>query len=91
MIEPEIAFADLDDLMDLAEDFIREIASDVREACPEDMAFFNQWIDKGVVDRVASTLEKPFARMTYTEAMDILGKSGRSFEYPTNWGDALQT
>ncbi|MBN93037.1 MAG: asparagine--tRNA ligase [Deltaproteobacteria bacterium] len=91
MIEPEIAFADLTDLLDLGENFIRDVSLDVIERCGEDMEFFNRWIEKGVVDKVQSTLSKPFARMTYTEAMDVLEKSGRSFEYPVGWGQALQT
>ena len=91
MIEPEIAFADLDDVMDLAEDFIRSITQEVHATCGEDMEFFNKWINKGVVDRVAETMAKPFVRMTYTEAMDICSKSGRTFEYPTAWGEAMQT
>jgi len=91
MIEPEIAFADLTDLLDLGENFIRDVSLDVIGRCGEDMEFFNRWIEKGVVDKVQSTLSKPFARMTYTEAMDVLEKSGRSFEYPVGWGQALQT
>jgi asparaginyl-tRNA synthetase len=91
MIEPEIAFADLDDLLALAEDFIRSIAAEVHERCAEDFEFFDQWIEKGVLEEVSSTLSKSFARMTYTEAMEILGRSGRSFEYPVGWGEALQT
>jgi len=91
MIEPEIAFADLSDVMDLAEDFIRTVTQEVHAACPEDMEFFNKWIDKGVVDRVAETVAKPFVRMPYTEAMAICAKSGQDFEYPTAWGDAMQT
>jgi asparaginyl-tRNA synthetase len=91
MIEPEIAFADLSDVMDLAEDFIRSVTEEVHATCSEDMDFFNQWIDKGVVDRVAKTVAKPFVRMTYTEAMDVCSKSGKDFEFPTAWGDAMQT
>jgi len=91
MIEPEIAFADLTDLLDLGENFIRDVSFDVLDSCSEDMDFFNRWIEKGVVDKVRSTLSKPFARMTYTKAMDVLEKSGRSFEFPVGWGEALQT
>ncbi|HIF20311.1 MAG TPA: asparagine--tRNA ligase, partial [Gemmatimonadetes bacterium] len=83
MIEPEIAFADLSDVMDLAEDFIRSVTAEVHANCSEDMDFFNQWIDKGVVDRVAETVAKPFVRMPYTEAMAICSKSGQDFEFPT--------
>ena len=91
MIEPEIAFADLDDLLVLAEDFIRSIANEVHERCAEDFAFFNKWIEKGVVEEVSTTLNKSFARMTYHEAMDVLVKSGKSFEYAVGEGAALQT
>ena len=91
MIEPEIAFADLSDLMDLAEDFIREITNSVHTQCAEDMQFFTKWVDKGVLERVSETVNKPFARMTYTEAMKVLSESGQSFENPTEWGAALQT
>ncbi len=91
MIEPEIAFADLDDLLVLAEDFIRSIANEVHKRCAEDFAFFNKWIEKGVVEEVSTTLNKSFARMTYHEAMDVLVKSGKSFEYAVGEGAALQT
>lgn len=91
MIEPEIAFADLDDLLDLAEDFIRTVTLDVQDRCAEDMEFFNKWIARGWVDDVRATVSKPFARMTYTEAMEVLEKSGQSFEYPLGWGEAIQT
>lgn len=91
MIEPEIAFADLDDLLTLGEDFIREVTNSVHERCAEDMAFFDQWVDKGVVGRVHDTVNKPFARLTYAEAMDVLERSGRSFEHPVGWGADLQT
>jgi len=91
MIEPEIAFADLGDLLDLAEDFIRTIALQVHDRCGEDMAFFDKWIEEGVIDKVASTLNRPFERMTYGEAMKALESSGESFEYPVGWGEALQT
>jgi len=91
MIEPEIAFADLGDLLDLAEDFIRSITHATHAACPEDFEFFNKWIDKGVVDRVQAVVDKPFERMTYTEAINVLNKSGKSFENSTEWGASLQT
>ena len=91
MIEPEIAFADLDDLLALSEDFVREVANKVHARCPEDMEFFDQWVDKGVLGRVAETVNKPFARMTYAEAMTVLEKSGQSFQYPVGWGRDLQT
>ena len=91
MIEPEIAFADLNDVMNLAEDFVRTITNEVHERCPEDMEFFDKWVSKGVLGEVRDTVNKPFARMTYTEAIEALQASGQSFEHPTNWGAALQT
>ncbi len=91
MVEPEMAFADLDDLVALAEDFIREVTLSVHERCAEDMAFFDQWVEKGVLGRVHDTVTKPFARMTYAEAMDVLLKSGRSFEYKLGQGEELHT
>jgi asparaginyl-tRNA synthetase len=91
MVEPEIAFADLNDLLDLGEDFIRETSFEVHERCGEDMEFFDRWIEKGVLEKVRSTLEKPFARMTYTEAIAVLENCSQSFEYPVQWGISLQT
>jgi asparaginyl-tRNA synthetase len=91
MIEPEIAFADLDDLLALGQDFIREVTNSVHNRCAEDMAFFDQWVEKGVLDRVSETVNKPFARMTYAEAMGVLERSGRSFQFPVGWGQDLQT
>lgn len=91
MIEPEIAFADLDDVIDLAETFIRTIAQDVHTRCAEDLQFFDQWVEKGVIEKVASTLAKPFERMTYTEAVSVLERSGHPFEHPVGWGVPLQT
>ena len=91
MIEPEIAFADLSDLMDLAEDFIREITNSVHERCAEDMQFFTRWVNKGVLERVSETVNKPFARITYTEAMEVMSASGHTFENSTEWGAPIQT
>ena len=91
MIEPEIAFGDMDDLLALTEDFIRDIALSVHERCAEDMELFDRWIEKGVVSHVRETLARPFARMTYGEAMETLQRSGRGFEHPLGWGEALQT
>lgn len=91
MVEPEIAFADVHDDMDLAEDLIKEIISFVREKAPEEMAFFNQFIEKGMDEKLDNVAGSKFERITYTEAVDILEKSGREFEYPVNWGVDLQT
>jgi len=86
MIEPEMAFYDLHDNMDLAEDFIKSVIKHVLETCPEDMAFFNQYVEKGLLDRLKNVLENPFERITYTQAVDILKKTGQKFVVPVEWG-----
>jgi asparaginyl-tRNA synthetase len=91
MIEPEVAFADLNDNADLAEAFLKAIFSDVLERCPDDMAFFAQHIDKQAVERLQAVIDKPFERMDYGEAIDILKASGQSFEFPVEWGLDLQS
>ena len=91
MVEPEIAFADLQDDMALAEDMIKYIINDVIENCPCEMDFFNRFIDKGLLDRLNNILSSDFVRITYTEAIDLLNSSGHSFEYPVKWGCDLQT
>ncbi len=91
MIEPEIAFADLNDLMQLAEDMMRYIVRAVLERCPEELEFFNSFVDKGLLDRLHAIVDSEFAHMTYTEAIDVLLKSGESFQYPVSWGIDLQT
>lgn len=91
MVEPEIAFADLEDDMCLAEEMLKYIISYVLENAPEEMAFFNQFVDKNLLERLNGILENDFARLTYTEAIDILLKSGQDFDYPVEWGIDLQT
>ncbi|MDY4128610.1 asparagine--tRNA ligase [Peptostreptococcus porci] len=91
MVEPEISFADLEDNMELAEDLIKYIINFVLENCPEEMAFFNSFIDKGLLDRLDNIVSSDFVRITYTEAIDLLLKSDHSFEYPVEWGCDLQT
>ncbi|MBX2797852.1 MAG: asparagine--tRNA ligase [Myxococcales bacterium] len=90
MIEPEIAFADLDDVVALAEDFVRTVAAAVLEQCSDDFAFFDRFIEKGVVEAVQKAIEKPFQRVTYHEAQAILEASGREFEFPVGVGAHLQ-
>lgn len=90
MIEPEIAFADLDDVIALAEDFVRQVSLATLDQCAEDFAFFDRFVEKGVVEAVRSTVEQPFARITYREAQQLLQKSGRTFEFPVGFGQALQ-
>lgn len=91
MIEPEIAFADLNDDMRLAEDMLKFIISYVLENAPDEMAFFNSFVDKWLLERLNNILENEFGRVTYTEAIELLEKSGEKFEYPVKWGVDLQT
>jgi asparaginyl-tRNA synthetase len=91
MIEPEIAFADLDDDMALATDMMKYLISFVLDNAPEEMKFFNQFVDEGLIDRLLHVNMSQFGRVTYTEAIDILEKSGKQFDYPVKWGIDLQT
>ena len=91
MIEPEIAFADLKDDMELAEDMIKYIINFCLENAPEEFAFFSNFIDKGLLDRLNNIVTSDFAHVTYTEAVDLLLKSGKKFDYPVKWGIDLQT
>ena len=91
MIEPEMAFYELTDNMDLAERFLKRVFSDVLQDCEEDMAFFNQWVDKTLLETLKEIIAAEFVRLPYTEAVEILIKSGESFEYPVEWGTDLQS
>ena len=91
MIEPEISFADLEDNMELAEAMIKYIINYVLENAPEEMQFFNSFVDKGVLERLNHIVNSDFGRVTYTEAVDLLLKSGKEFQYPVEWGIDLQT
>ncbi len=91
MLEPEIAFAELSDNMDLAEDMIKYIITYVLEKFPEEMEFFNKFIDTGLMERLNNILSSEFARITYTEAIDLLLKSGQKFDYDVAWGIDLQS
>ena len=91
MIEPEMSFCDLEGNMDCAEAFLKTIFSDVLTNCGRDMAFFNERIDKTVIETLRGIVESDFARVSYTEAVDILLKSGESFEFPVQWGIDLQS
>ena len=91
MIEPEIAFADLKDDMRLAEDMIKYIIAYVLENAPEEMAFFNQFVDTGLLDRLHHVLTSDFGHVTYTEAIELLEPHNDSFDYPVHWGSDLQT
>ena len=91
MIEPEIAFAELADDMDLAEEMVKYIISYVLENAPEEMEFFNKFIDKDLFDRLNNVVNSDFGRVPYTEAIDLLLKSKEKFDYPVSWGIDLQT
>ena len=91
MIEPELAFADLDDLAELAEDFLKSICRTVLERHPDDMAFFRQRIDPGVVDRLEHMIESRFARIDYGDAVEVLAGCSEEFEFPVEWGRDLQS
>ena len=91
MVEPEVAFCDLDGLAQLAEDFLRYIFAHVLETCSEDMAFFNRFYDKELITTLEDIANSDFERMTYTEAIRVLEESGESFEYPVRWGADLQS
>ncbi|WP_069997324.1 asparagine--tRNA ligase [Cellulosilyticum sp. I15G10I2] len=91
MIEPEIAFADLGDDMKLAEDMVKFVISYVLENAKEEMQFFNQFVDKGILDRLTAIVGADFGKVTYTEAIAILQASDKKFEYPVFWGCDLQT
>jgi asparaginyl-tRNA synthetase len=91
MIEPEMAFCDLEGNMQCAEDFLKTIFSDVLSKCPVDMKFFNERIDKTAIETLTGIVNSNFERITYTEAVDILLKSGESFEFPVSWGIDLQS
>lgn len=90
MVEPEMPFVDLAGDMDLAEKFVREVITAVRERCSADEEFFNLRIDKGLSERLESIVNNDFVRVSYTEAVELLEKSGASFEYPIRWGLNLQ-
>lgn len=91
MIEPEIAFADLAQDMDLARDMLKYVIKDVLDKCPAELEFFNNFVDKGLLERLHSIVESDFAKVTYTEAVKLLQESGEKFQFPVFWGADLQT
>jgi asparaginyl-tRNA synthetase len=91
MIEPEIAFCDIEANMDLAEDFLKEVLSYVMEHCSEDMDFFNLRIEKGILETLQQVVSSEFKRITYTDAISILDKQNAKFEFPVSWGTDLQS
>ncbi|WP_456264623.1 asparagine--tRNA ligase [Helcococcus bovis] len=91
MIEPEIAFAELKDVMAVAEDMVKYIVKHVMEKLPEEMNLFDQFVEKGIKERLTKLVNSEFKKVTYTEAVEILQKSGKKFDYPVEWGSDLQT
>ncbi len=91
MLEPEIAFADLSDNMDLAEDMMKYVLNYLLEHAADELAFLNQFVDKGLIERMEALAGSEFVRITYTEAIEHLQKSGENFQFPTTWGEELQT
>ena len=91
MVEPEIAFADLNDDMDLMEAMIKYIIKDVMARCPQDIDFFNQFVDKGLKERLEHVANSDFVRISYTDAVKLLEKNNDNFEYKVSWGCDLQT
>ncbi|MBQ1954319.1 MAG: asparagine--tRNA ligase, partial [Clostridia bacterium] len=91
MIEPEIAFADLNDNMQLADDMLRFVVKHLMEKCGQELEFFNNFFDKGLIERLTKLLETPSAHLTYTEAIKVLEEQKDRFEYPVYWGCDLQT
>jgi len=91
MIEPEAAFFELEDNMDMAEEMIKYLIADAKEHCADELEFFNKFIDKGLLERLNFVLERPFSRVSYTEAVKILEGCGKKFEYPVKYGVNLQS
>jgi len=91
MVEPELAFADLQDDMECAEAYLKFALKYALEQCPEDIAFFDKFISKGLLERIQHIISTPFARVSYTQAIDLLKKATKNFEFPVEWGCDLQT
>lgn len=90
-VEPEVCFAEIDDIIEIAEDFIKYIIKSVLENCAEEIAFFDQWVEKGLLEKLMRTVSSEFAKISYTEAIEILKKADREFKYPAYWGGDIQT
>lgn len=90
-LEPEVCFMNLDELMTLEEEMMKFIINGIIERCPEEMQFFNNFVDKGLLDRLNNVVSNDFARVTYAQAIDILSKNNDKFEFPVKWGSDIQT
>lgn len=91
MIEPEMAFCNLEGDMDLAEEFVKDLTKAILNGPEDDFGLFSKFVDKGLAERLKFIVERPFARLSYTEAVEILEKSGKTFDYPVGWGENLQS
>jgi asparaginyl-tRNA synthetase len=91
MIEPEIAFSDLNDNMQLAEDMVKYIIQDVFDRCPSELAFFNRFVEKGLIDKLNQVLDSSFKRITHKEAIDVLIKHNDEFDFKASYGEDLAT
>lgn len=91
MIEPELAFADLNDMMGVAKDMLQHIITHILKNCPNEIEFFNKFIDKGIKDRLEHVATADFAHVTYTDAIELLKQAKQDFKYPVYWGVDLQT
>ena len=91
MIEPEMAFCDLNGYMDTAEAMTKYVIRYVLDNCPDEMAFFNQFIDKGLIERLELVANSEFGRISYTDAIEILKKNNKKFQFPVEWGVDIQT
>ena len=91
MIEPEMAFADLDDDLECMESMLKFVINYVLEKCPQEMDFFNSFVDKGLKDRLMNVVSNDFGRITYTDAIELLKKNNDKFDYPVEWGSDIQT
>lgn len=90
-IEPEVCFADIDDIIEIAEDFIKSIIRDTVSQCGDEIEFFDRWVEKGLIDKLTHVMNSDFGRISYTDAIEVLKKSGRDFKFPVSWGLDLQT
>jgi asparaginyl-tRNA synthetase len=90
-VEPEVCFADLHDIIEIAEDFIKSIIKNVVENCPEELKYFDERVEKGLIDKLNHVISSDFGKITYTDAIEVLKKSGKEFKYPVEWGCDLQT
>lgn len=90
-IEPEVCFADINDIIEIAEDFIKYIIKDVKDNCPDEIAFFDQWVENGLIEKLTNVISSEFVKLDYTEAVRLLIESGKEFKFPVEWGCDLQT